>query len=68
MDLHNGLIEIALSDDGRGIMVALLLGVRILRVDVENVEVELDDRTVWRGDLQIGPDGVHSLVGKSALL
>ncbi|KAH6717128.1 hypothetical protein BKA61DRAFT_477884 [Leptodontidium sp. MPI-SDFR-AT-0119] len=66
VDLHNRLKKLALRDDREG-SVEIFLGVRIVRVDVENAELELDDGRVWKGDLLIGADGMHSCVRKAAL-
>jgi salicylate hydroxylase len=67
VDLHNTLRLMALTDNGKGMKINLKLGVKIVRVDVENAEIELDDASVWKGDLLIGADGVHSCVRKAAL-
>ena len=67
VDLHNTLRELALRDDGKGPRVELRLGVKIVRVDVENAEIEMRDGTVWKGDLLVGADGIHSCVRKAAL-
>lgn len=66
VDLHDGLKRMALRDDAGG-SVDLLLGVKIVRVDVENAEVELDDGRKWKGDLLVGADGIHSCVRKAVL-
>lgn len=66
VDLHNGLKKLALRDDGEG-SVEIFLGVRIVWVDVENAELELDDGRVWKGGLLFGADGMHSCVRKAAL-
>ncbi|KAG4436798.1 hypothetical protein IFR05_007732 [Cadophora sp. M221] len=66
VDLHNGLRRLALGLDGGG-SVEVFLGVRIARVNLENAELELDDGRVWKGDLLIGADGIHSCVRKAAL-
>lgn len=66
VDLHNGLKKLALDEDLSG-EVEVLLGVKIVRVDVENAQIELDDERTWKGDLLIGADGVHSCVRKAAL-
>ena len=67
VDLHNELREMALRDDGKGPRVELKLGIKIVRVDVENAEIEMSDGTVVRGDLLVGADGIHSCVRKAAL-
>ncbi|PVH82774.1 FAD/NAD(P)-binding domain-containing protein [Cadophora sp. DSE1049] len=66
VDLHNGLKNLAFRDGGDG-SVEVFLGVKIVKVDVENAEIELDDARVWKGDLMIGADGIHSCVRKAAL-
>ncbi|KAH7384933.1 hypothetical protein BKA64DRAFT_646370 [Cadophora sp. MPI-SDFR-AT-0126] len=66
VDLHDGLKKLALRDDGKG-TVEIRLSAKIVRVDVENAEIELEDGRVWRGDLLIGADGIHSCVRKAAL-
>lgn len=43
------------------------LGVQIVRVDVENAEIETDDGIVWKGDILIGADGLHCCVRKATL-
>jgi salicylate hydroxylase len=67
VDLHNTLKEMALKNDGTGLEIHLKLGVNIVRVDVENAEIETDDGIVWKGDISIGADVVHSCVRKAAL-
>ncbi|KAH8797273.1 hypothetical protein F5884DRAFT_905998 [Xylogone sp. PMI_703] len=67
VDLHNELKKMALKDDGIGHNVDLNLGVKIVRVDVDNAEIEMDSGKVWKGDLLIGADGIHSRVRKAAL-
>jgi len=67
VDLHNALRELALGDDVKGPRVELKLGVRIMRVDVESAEIEISDGSLWRGDLLIGADGIHSYVRRAAL-
>lgn len=67
VDLHNELRKMALLDDDSGPEIELHLGVRIVRVDVVNAEIELEDGIVWRGDLLIGADGLHSVVRSAAL-
>jgi salicylate hydroxylase len=67
VDLHNTLKAKALKNDGTGLEIDLKLGIKIVRVDVENAEIETDDGIVWKGDVLIGADGVHSCVRKAAL-
>ena len=67
VDLHNTLKELALRDDRRSPRVELHLGLRIVRVDVGNVEVEMADGKIWRGDVLVGADGIHSIARKFAL-
>ncbi|KAG4433618.1 hypothetical protein IFR05_010894 [Cadophora sp. M221] len=67
VDLHNELRKLALLDDDKGATINLHLGVKIIRVDVENAEVESQDRDVWKGDMLIGADGLHSFVRSAAL-
>jgi salicylate hydroxylase len=57
----------ALKNDGTGLEIDLKIGVKIVRVDVENAEIETDDGIVWKGDILIGADGVYSCIRKAAL-
>lgn len=67
VDLHSELRNMALKDDGSGVKVDLHLGVKIVRVDVEEAEIEMEDGKVWKGDLLVGADGIHSCVRRAAL-
>ncbi|KAH6717313.1 hypothetical protein BKA61DRAFT_719289 [Leptodontidium sp. MPI-SDFR-AT-0119] len=67
VDLHNELKKLALLDDDTVPTVNLHLGVKVVRVDVKNAEVESQDGDIWKGDLLIGADGLHSFVRSSAL-
>ncbi|KAH7312885.1 FAD binding domain-containing protein [Rhexocercosporidium sp. MPI-PUGE-AT-0058] len=67
VDLHNELRKLALLNDTKGPKVSLCLGVKVVRVDVENAEVESEDGEIWKGDLLIGADGLHSFVRSAAL-
>jgi salicylate hydroxylase len=67
VDLHNTLKAMALKIDGTGLEIDLKLGVKIVRVDVENAEIETDDGIVRKGDILIGADGLHFCVRKAAL-
>ena len=68
VDLHNELRKLALAPakEGEG-DVEVLLGVKIIEVDVENAKVVLSDGRTWRGDLLVGADGIHSVVRGTAL-
>lgn len=67
VDLHNTLKAMTLKNNGTGLEVDLKLRVKTVRIDVENAEIETDDDIVWKGDILIGADGVHSCVRKAAL-
>jgi salicylate hydroxylase len=68
VNLHNQLKELALGPPGEGEgEVEVRLGVKIVAVDVKNAKVALNDRRIWRGDLLVGADGIHSVVRESAL-
>lgn len=67
VDLHNALRDMALRDDGERPKVDLKLGTKITGVDVQNAEIETEDGELWKGDLLIGADGVHSCVRNEAL-
>jgi salicylate hydroxylase len=67
VDLHHTLKAMALKIDGTGLEIDLKLGVKIVRVDVENAEIETDDGIVRKGDILIGADGLHFCVRKAAL-
>ncbi|PVH81017.1 FAD/NAD(P)-binding domain-containing protein, partial [Cadophora sp. DSE1049] len=67
VDLHNQLKKLTLQDDGTGPKVDLHLGVKVVKVDIENAEVESESGDIWKGDLLIGADGLHSFVRSTAL-
>ncbi|KAK0101955.1 hypothetical protein ONS95_001236 [Cadophora gregata] len=48
VDLHNELRKLALQDDDTGPRVDLHLGVKIVRDNVQNAEVESEDGEVWK--------------------
>ncbi|KAF2724111.1 FAD/NAD(P)-binding domain-containing protein [Polychaeton citri CBS 116435] len=63
--LHTGLKELALSDQGAGNPVHLHTGSRIASVGAETVTVHFENGTSTQGDVILGADGVHSLTRKA---
>lgn len=59
-DLHDALKQLALDGAGEGPVPELLLGCRIQDLDTAAGTVSLEDKSVFRGDVIIGADGVHS--------
>lgn len=43
------------------------LGAVITHIDIENATIELSTGEIYRGDLLIGADGLHSVVRKAAV-
>lgn len=67
-DLHGELERLALLNDVHPEVPAKLhMGVRIVRIDTESAEIEVDDGRIFSGDLLIGADGIHSAVRAAAI-
>jgi salicylate hydroxylase len=66
-DLHAELLNTARDTLPWETPVELFKGVKIVRIDSENAEIELADGTVHRGDLLIAADGLHSAVREVAI-
>ncbi|KAK2741931.1 hypothetical protein FQN57_005490 [Myotisia sp. PD_48] len=56
-DIHNELKRLALIDDGRSPTPELILGAKVVDVDIERGTVALNDGTEYSADLIIGADG-----------
>ena len=63
-DLHDALKQLAVDKEGEGPVPELLLGCRIQDLDTLAGTVSLEDKSVFRGDVIIGADGVHSFCRK----
>ncbi|KFX88456.1 hypothetical protein V490_07626 [Pseudogymnoascus sp. VKM F-3557] len=63
-DLHNELKRVALLGLG-GKSVKLVLGAKVVSVDIENASATLADGRVFKGDVLIGADGERSIVKAS---
>ncbi|TVY82872.1 FAD-dependent monooxygenase OpS4, partial [Lachnellula suecica] len=63
-DLHAALWDLALQNDGPSDAPAVKLhtGVKITKIDVESAKIELEDGSVFEGDLLIGADGLRSQI------
>ncbi|KAK4445338.1 3-hydroxybenzoate 6-hydroxylase [Podospora aff. communis PSN243] len=60
VDLHRGLRELAVGEEGVGTPVRIELGREAVGVDCEKGEVRLKDGEVVTGDLVVIADGAHS--------
>lgn len=66
-DLHSELLRLATEDSpDLGPLVGLHKGVKITNIDVKEARLETEDGKVWKGDLLVGADGLHSDVRAAA--
>ncbi|KAK2786809.1 hypothetical protein FQN53_006106 [Emmonsiellopsis sp. PD_33] len=61
-DLHNEIKRVALDKESDGPVPELILGARVVDVDIKLGTVILEDGTTHSGDLIIGADGERSLI------
>ncbi|CUM67402.1 uncharacterized protein PRCAT00005096001 [Priceomyces carsonii] len=61
-DLHSALKTKATSEDGIGKPVKINLSSKVEKVDSEEGLVILESGKVFKGDLVVGADGIHSLI------
>jgi salicylate hydroxylase len=59
-DLHDELKRLVLDPEGKGPVPVLKLGCKVVGIDVENGVVELSDGRMFKSDVIIGADGLHS--------
>lgn len=64
IDLHEELLRLALSEEGVGEPVKLVLSSKVVAADSEEGAVELENCETHRGDLIVGADGLHSVLKK----
>lgn len=62
VDLHNELERLAFDAAGEGTPAKLHLRSKVASVDCEGGEITLASGEVFKGDLVVGADGVHSMV------
>jgi salicylate hydroxylase len=67
VDLHNELKHLAFSTEGAGPPAKLHLSSKVASVDPEKGEITLVSGQVFKGDLIIGADGIHSIVREHVL-
>src|SRR6187402_3349002 len=66
-DLHRELERLALLPTPSNGSVKIHEGVKIIRINPQTAEIELDNGQVFSGDLLIGADGLHSDVRAAAI-
>lgn len=59
-DLHTALKSMALSESGKGKPVNINLSKKVTQVDPEKGEVMLKTGEIYKGDIIVGADGIHS--------
>lgn len=62
VDLHDSLKEAVLADDGRSPPAKIHVSSRVITCDPEIGSVTLENGQVWKGDLIVGADGIHSVL------
>ena len=68
VDLHKELLRLALHDaEGKGTGAGLRLGSPVVRVNIEDGIIELEDGSKHQADLIVAADGLHSIVRSAAL-
>lgn len=68
VDLHKELLRLALYDaEGKGTGAGLRLGSPVVRVNIEDGIIELEDSSKHQADLIVAADGLHSIVRSAAL-
>ena len=60
IDLHRELKRLAMDPEGEGPVPELLLGCKVVDVDVESGVVKLEDSRTFESDVVVGADGNHS--------